>query len=235
MAQSHRGSRAPRRDDHNSSRNAQTVTLSARVSKRSVSPASHASSSSPQNSGIKKRSSIPPRGERVLGVKAGNIPPNHRRQGPRAGLRRLPAQSTETSDLKVRLRAMVKRRHDPETKFFDLTTLAKDPEIENTGMFESKSREAKFFPALMAICETIFPSGFKRKEAVISVSLASNDLPSVAAVTTLAQTFPNIKNLDLSNNKLSDFKALGIESSIYPVLPDRLTTYQNLGVANSGT
>ena len=103
---------------------------------------------------------------------------------------------------------MVKRRHDPETKFLDLTTLAKDPEINNTGMFDSKSREAKFFPALMAICETIFPSGFKRREAVVSVSLASNDLPNVAAVTTLAQTFPNTKNLDLSNNHISDLKSL---------------------------
>ena len=103
---------------------------------------------------------------------------------------------------------MIKRRHDPETKFFDLSALGKDPELENTGMFETQSREAKFFPALMSVCETVFGSGFKRREAVVSVSLRGNNLPNVTTVTTLAQTFPNIKNLDLSDNDLADLKAL---------------------------
>ena len=154
-----------------------------------------------------RRSPIPPRRDSALVHKPGNIPPN-KKQSTKAILRRLPQQTATVTNLKVRLRAMIKKRHNPDTKFLDLTTLAKDPEIENTGMFETKAREAKFFPALMAISEEIFPSGYKRKEAVMSVSLASNDLPSVTAVTTLAQTFPNIRNLDLSNNNLRDLKAL---------------------------
>ena len=103
---------------------------------------------------------------------------------------------------------MIKRRHNPETKFLDLSSLGKDPELENTGMFETQSREAKFFPALMSVCESVFGSGYKRKEAVISVSLSTNNISSLATVTTLAQTFPNIKNLDLSDNKLAELKAL---------------------------
>lgn len=103
---------------------------------------------------------------------------------------------------------MIKKRHDPEGKFLDLSALGKDTELENTGMFETQSRGAKFFPALMSMCETIFPSAYKRREAVISVSLSANDLPNLTIVTTLAQTFPNIKNLDLSHNNLGDFKAL---------------------------
>ncbi|KAI4143756.1 MAG: hypothetical protein LQ340_006884 [Diploschistes diacapsis] len=161
------------------------------------------------NAGIKKRSPAPARvdrSNRALGQKSNNVPPG--RHGPKAALRKAPAQSSDVTDLRARLRTMVKRRHDPDTKFFDLSSLGKDPELENTGMFETQSRGAKFFPAFMSVCETVFPTPYKRREAVVSVSLAGNNLPSVANVTTLAQTFPHIKNIDLSNNNLGDLKAL---------------------------
>ena len=146
------------------------------------------------------------RHDRAMSHKTPNAPST--RHTTKIALRRAPTQSSEALDLRARLTAMIKRRHDPETKFLDLSALGKDPEIANTGMFETQSRGAKFFPALMSVCDSIFPSSFKRREAVMSVSLASNTLTSVANVTTLAQTFPNIKNLDLSNNNLSELKSI---------------------------
>ncbi len=106
------------------------------------------------------------------------------------------------------LKGVLSRRYDVDSKLLDLSQLGSDPELVNIGMFNTTSRESKFFPALMKICDDIFTTAHQKEEAIVSVSLANNALPSVSSVTTLAQTFPAIKNLDLSNNHLKDLTAL---------------------------
>jgi len=90
----------------------------------------------------------------------------------------------------------------------DLSALGTDPELVDVGMFGSNTTTSKFFPALMKVCDGIFASEQEKTEAVVSVSLASNELASLDAVTTLAQTFPNLKNLDLSNNQFKSTQTL---------------------------
>ena len=116
--------------------------------------------------------------------------------------------SQATMDTKARIIAFLGKRYFAETKLLDLSGLGADQDLVEMGMFDKSSTESKFFPALMKICENNFDSPLKRKEAVQSVSLANNQLPNVAAITTLAQTFPDIKNLDLSNNQFKDIGAL---------------------------
>lgn len=106
------------------------------------------------------------------------------------------------------LKGVLSRRYNVESKLLDLSQLGSDPELVNIGMFNTTSRESKFFPALMKICDSIFTTTYQKEEAIISVSLANNALPSISSVTTLAQTFPAIKNLDLSNNNIKDLTAL---------------------------
>lgn len=106
------------------------------------------------------------------------------------------------------LKGVLSCRYNVDSKLLDLSQLGSDPELVNIGMFNTTSRESKFFPALMKICESIFTTAQQKEEAIVSVSLANNALPSIASVTTLAQTFPAIKNLDLSNNNLKDLTAL---------------------------
>ncbi|KAK4698096.1 nuclear RNA export factor, partial [Lecanoromycetidae sp. Uapishka_2] len=106
------------------------------------------------------------------------------------------------------LKGVLSRRYNVDTKLLDLSQLGSDPELVNIGMFNTTSRESKFFPALMKICDSIFTTAHQKEEAVVSVSLANNALPNVTSVTTLAQTFPAIKNLDLSNNNLKALAAL---------------------------
>lgn len=106
------------------------------------------------------------------------------------------------------LKAVLSRRYNVEAKLLDLSQIGTDPELVNIGMFNSTSRESKFFPALMKVCDGLFKSEREKEEAVISISLASNALPDLQSVTTLAQTFPAIKNLDISNNLFQDLKAL---------------------------
>ena len=60
----------------------------------------------------------------------------------------------------------------------------------------------------MKVCDSIFTIAHAKEEAIVSVSLANNALTTIASVTTLSQTFPALKNLDLSNNKLRNLTAL---------------------------
>lgn len=114
----------------------------------------------------------------------------------------------ETQDVVGKMKAMLNRRYNPELKLLDLSFLGTDSEFSDTGTFSTRARESKFFPALMRVCDTIFSNAQQKREAVTSVTLANNALSSVASVTALSQTFPEIKNLDLSNNQLKDLRAI---------------------------
>ena len=76
------------------------------------------------------------------------------------------------------------------------------------GTFNSASTTSKLFPVLMVICDQIFPDAQRKREGIQSVVLANNELRNISAVTSLAQTFPDLKNLDLSNNKIEHTTAL---------------------------
>lgn len=89
-----------------------------------------------------------------------------------------------------------------------MSKLRNDPQLVNIGMFNTTSRESKFFPALMKICDSIFTTAHEKEEAIVSVSLANNALPNIASITSLSQTFPGLKNLDLSNNQVKNLNAL---------------------------
>ena len=114
-------------------------------------------------------------------------------------------ESSQTIDI---LKNLLARRYHIDTKLLDLSGLGSDPDLVKMGMFNSTSRESKFFPALMKICDKNFATAREKEDAVISVSLANNALNDVQSVTTLAQTFPSIKNLDLSGNSIKDLAGL---------------------------
>ena len=114
--------------------------------------------------------------------------------------------SAEAADVKELLRCVLARRYTQESKLLDLSNLGNDPELVNSGIFGSVSTTSKLFPALMKVCDDTFPTEQQKTEAVLGVSLAGNELSNLDAVKTLAQTFPSLKNLDLSNNQ---FKSIG--------------------------
>lgn len=106
------------------------------------------------------------------------------------------------------LKSVLSRRYSPDLKLLDLSNLGRDSELLNMGMFNTASRESKFFPALMKICDTIFTTPKEKEEAINSVSLAGNALTSITSVTSLAPTFPSLLNIDLSDNQLRSLQAL---------------------------
>ncbi|GES60337.1 mRNA export factor mex67 [Aspergillus terreus] len=116
--------------------------------------------------------------------------------------------SSSTADTKAKMTAILEKRYYQPTKLLNLSNLGTDPDLLAMGIFNSTSTESKFFPALMKVWELNFNSSTARREAVESVSLADNQLANVSAVTSLAQTFPDLKNLDMSNNNFKDVQSL---------------------------
>ena len=60
----------------------------------------------------------------------------------------------------------------------------------------------------MVVCDGLFDSWKAKRDAIVSVSLAGNGLSNLTSVTALAQTFPDLRNLDLSANNFADLKGL---------------------------
>ncbi|KAF2146939.1 uncharacterized protein K452DRAFT_72949 [Aplosporella prunicola CBS 121167] len=117
-------------------------------------------------------------------------------------------ESAQTTQLRAALQSMLSRRYDPESKLLNLTNLGQDPDLNALGLFDMAVTQSKLFPALMKTCDDVFKTREEKREKFLSVTLANNELTSVAPVTTLAATFPDLKNLDLSNNKLNDLASL---------------------------
>ncbi|KAJ5703358.1 nuclear mRNA export poly(A)+RNA binding protein [Penicillium malachiteum] len=112
--------------------------------------------------------------------------------------------SASTEDTKAKLTAILTKRYYPDTKLLNLSGLSTDPDLVAMGIFNSISTQSKFFPASMKVWSQGFTDPTARREAVVSVSLADNQLENLSAVTSLAATIPGLKNLDMSNNKIKD-------------------------------
>ena len=115
--------------------------------------------------------------------------------------------SHSAQETKGKLTAILQKRYNPGDKFLDLSALGDDPDLKEIGAFDNVMPE-KLFKALMKICDDTFTSPQLKRDAVIVVSLARNSLTDVQQVYTLANTFPDLKQLDLSNNQIATVKAL---------------------------
>jgi nuclear RNA export factor len=130
-------------------------------------------------------------------------PPNSDREGGEKGL------SQQTLNVKEQFKAILASRYDGNLKLLNLAALAQDPALVEMGLgaFDGKTA-SKLFPAMMVVCDSMFATWQEKRDAIVSVSLANNGIDNVRHVTTLAQTFPNLKNLDLSANNLTDLKSI---------------------------
>lgn len=116
------------------------------------------------------------------------------------------------------LKGVLARRYNIELKLLDLSALAADPDLKAAHIFDKSTTTSKFFPAMMKVLDMQFKSAAEKNEAIISVSLANNELANLTPVTTLAQTLPQLKNLDLSNNAFKDLAAIEAWRRRFPKL-----------------
>ncbi|TPX11207.1 uncharacterized protein E0L32_001025 [Thyridium curvatum] len=120
-----------------------------------------------------------------------------------------PGLSADTKERKAQLQQVLGQRYNIERKLLDLSALGQDPILIGMGYLEDKERAEKTFKVLMAICDETFPTAKAKREAVESVSLANNSIDWVGQVFALAETFPDLKHLDLSGNQFNSLKSLG--------------------------
>ncbi|KAI9784176.1 MAG: nuclear mRNA export, poly(A)+RNA binding protein [Geoglossum umbratile] len=111
-------------------------------------------------------------------------------------------------ELKQVFTDLLNRRYGMEQKFLDLSSLNTDKALAGKQFFGNGSRGSNLFPALMSTADRLFTSSKEKREAVVSVSLSSNGLNNISMVSSFAQSFPDIKNLDLSNNNFADIRSL---------------------------
>lgn len=116
--------------------------------------------------------------------------------------------SEEAKDIQEKIRAILATRYDASLKLLNLSALGTDPGLVQMGIFDAESRISKLFPVLMVVCDRLFDSAQQKREAIVSVTLADNELDNLKQISTLAQTFPDILNLDLSRNKFTSLKQL---------------------------
>jgi nuclear RNA export factor len=119
-----------------------------------------------------------------------------------------PALSATSQELKTRLIQVLSNRYDANAKLLNLSKLGEDPELIQMGFFNGESKPQKLFQALMAICDSLFKSLVEKREALTSISLAGNNIDDVLQIMSLADTLPDLINLDLSFNQFKDLKGL---------------------------
>lgn len=109
----------------------------------------------------------------------------------------------QTQDIKGWLKACLEARYNADNKLLDLSAIGQDEILKAHHFFDKKSTTEKFFPAMMKVLEVSFEKPEEMHAAIESVSLANCDLPDLRPVNNLSITLPQLRNLDLSNNKIA--------------------------------
>ncbi|KAJ1839918.1 nuclear mRNA export, poly(A)+RNA binding protein, partial [Coemansia sp. RSA 2703] len=120
------------------------------------------------------------------------------------------AVSNDSAKLKDRLIALLQTRADMQSNSLDLSALGQDNIIISLGT--DSQQEDKMFKAILALASQIYPG-------LVTISFANNGLRSLGGIADLGKNFPNIRNLSLMNNMLSDFGALDCLSSRGSTVP----------------
>ncbi|KAI1799835.1 NTF2-like protein [Daldinia bambusicola] len=116
--------------------------------------------------------------------------------------------SSTALEVKDALRNVLSLRYDGGAKLLNLSALGEDAGLNQMGFFSGESKPEKLFRALMAVCDGLFKTPQEKRDAVASVSLAGNNIDDVLQIMSLAETFPDLINLDLSRNHFKDLKGL---------------------------
>ncbi|KAI1409727.1 NTF2-like protein [Hypoxylon sp. FL1857] len=116
--------------------------------------------------------------------------------------------SSTALEIKEVLRGVLSARYDTSAKLLNLSALGEDPGLNQMGFFSGESKPEKLFRALMAVCDSFFKTAQDKRDHVVSISLAGNNIDDVFQIMSLTETFPDLLNLDLSRNQFKDLRGL---------------------------
>ncbi|KAL7628720.1 nuclear mRNA export, poly(A)+RNA binding protein [Parahypoxylon ruwenzoriense] len=118
------------------------------------------------------------------------------------------SMSSSALEIKDQLRSVLSVRYDVGAKLLNLSSLGEDPGLNKMGFFSGQSTPEKMFRALMAVCDGLFKTPQEKQDAVISIGLSNNNIDDVLQIMALTDTFPDLINLDLSQNQFKDLKGI---------------------------
>lgn len=113
-----------------------------------------------------------------------------------------PGQTGGDNTLEM-LAAFLRSRYNPELKLLNLSAVHQDAQLASKGFFANMSTTSKFFPALMKVAD-------KLDLDITSADLSGNNLTDLHTISTLAHTFPTLKNLSLQGNNISRVRAFDV-------------------------
>ncbi|KAF2432913.1 NTF2-like protein [Tothia fuscella] len=119
-----------------------------------------------------------------------------------------PSGPRSENKFSVIFREVLTRRYIPDQKCLMLNQICADPQLQALGIGATLGRRSKLFEAMMVVVDQVWTSREEKKEKIHFLSLQSNDLEDLAGVTSVAQAFPDLLNLDLSANKLSTLRSI---------------------------
>ncbi|KAL5615649.1 hypothetical protein BROUX41_005687 [Berkeleyomyces rouxiae] len=119
-------------------------------------------------------------------------------------------KSAFTLELENTLKGILAERYVADGRLLKLDSLAENDFIKSSGLMANTERAGKLFQSLMKICNDLFKTRAAKQEAIESITIAGNGISNVSQVECLATTFPDLKNLDLSNNLIATLR--GIDS-----------------------
>ncbi|BFZ53222.1 nuclear mRNA export, poly(A)+RNA binding protein [Savitreella phatthalungensis] len=99
------------------------------------------------------------------------------------------------------LKQFLATRYQPETRMLDLSRMTDDPILKSIGLEANTSASSKMFPALMKVLQD-------DKLDVVSINLEGNRIKDVSGISSLAQTYPKLRNLSLAHNELRRYRDL---------------------------
>lgn len=116
--------------------------------------------------------------------------------------------SEEAKETLKAVRGLLEERYVIDDRLLNLSALGQDEKLVTMGFFEDTNTVGKLFPVMMVVCNDIFTEPEKKVQFVPSISLARNAITNVSMVNDLAETFPDLQNLDLEFNQIQDLRGL---------------------------
>ena len=115
-----------------------------------------------------------------------------------AGKNNIPQKQVGSAAIE-KLQLLVRSRYDPQKQFLDLSNLISDPILKDTGLDFNDSK--KLGPVICKIMAETCP-GLK------TLNLQNNMLDTTIFFGDLSERVPDLENISLMNNKLTNYKVL---------------------------
>ncbi|KAJ2614125.1 nuclear mRNA export, poly(A)+RNA binding protein [Coemansia sp. RSA 1365] len=117
---------------------------------------------------------------------------------------------SESIAVRDRLVALLQTRADSQGTVLDLSALSRDNIIQSLSA--NPLHDDKLFKAILILAAQLYPG-------IVTVNFADNGLSSLRPLADIGAHFPNLRNLSLMNNAITDFRELDCLAAVGSKVP----------------